>query len=137
MEIFHAVDQNNSLIDLKQAIKNHLVGSSECNIGEECQLNIDEYSKELLDEISNYAKVLKGHKTQVRFSPRVMRIALGLYMKSSSGYEAFKSSNLRIMPSSSRLKQIKSNMNVHEGFCPKIYADFHDNFVSKKQPHTV
>ena len=89
-----------------------MVGNGECNIDEECQLNIDEYANELLD-------------------------VLGLYMKSSSGYEAFKSSNLRIMPLSSRLKQIKSNMNVHEGICLKIYADFNYDFVSKKQQNTV
>ena len=66
------------MIGLKQAIENYLVGISEYNAGEKCQLNIDGYAKELDDEISNYTKILNWNKSWVKFSQQVMYIVIGL-----------------------------------------------------------
>jgi hypothetical protein len=84
----------------------------------------------ILDEIQNFSKKLNGQTRQVRFSPRVMRMALSLYLKGPSAYEAFCHSSIQVLPSLSTLKKLKANMTPKEGTFPRCYGWFRDEFFT-------
>ena len=92
---------------------------------------IDYFSSSILEQIQNFKKRLDGNNKQVRFSPKIRRIALSLWSKSNSVYRELLESNLLILPSKSTLKKKHQKLNVHEGYCPNIYSTFYDVFVKK------
>jgi hypothetical protein len=94
--------------------------------------DIEDFVDHVVDEISNFGKaVVEGQKTQVRFLPRMLRLAMSLWMRSKSGYDDLREQSVAIMPSASLLKKIQQGMRVNEGHCAKIYGWFHDSYVSK------
>ena len=68
-----------------------------------------------------FSTKLKSGDKLVRFSPRVLRVALSMYLKSPKTYKEFKSSSVLCLPSISTLKKLKQSRSVNDGICLKIY----------------
>ena len=83
---------------------------------------IDSIASLLVAEIKVSAQRLAGHKRQVRYSPQVLQVALSLWLRSSTGYEEFKASGLKIMPLALLLKQMKAKMMYDDGNAPIVYG---------------
>ncbi len=67
-------------------------------------------------------------------------MALSLYMKGPTAYEAFRkqmSTIQIIMPSVSTLKKLKSNMTPKEGTFPRCYGWYQDEFLSSAGAHVT
>jgi hypothetical protein len=93
--------------------------------------DIGEFVDHVVEEITNFGKaIIDGQKKQVRFSPRMLRLAMSLWMRSKSTYNDLWEHSLAIMPSVSLLKSIQKGMRVNEGHCAQIYGWFHDSYVS-------
>jgi hypothetical protein len=92
---------------------------------------VSEFAKHCVNEIKNFTLVKEDNKSRVRFSPRMMRLAMSLWMRSKKGYEAFREHSIMIMPSVSLLKSMQKGMRMNEGKCAKIYGWFYDTHVSK------
>ena len=56
----------------------------------------NEFASFLVDEIHNYEKKLSGKDSRVRFSPRVLRMCMSLWLRSSAGYKEFREANLQV-----------------------------------------
>jgi len=82
----------------------------------------------VLDEVKNVSRRLAEKPTAVRFSPRVMRLALGLWMKSPSAYKVLQESGLLVVPSVTTLKRTKAAAAVSDGLCPEIFGWLSSNF---------
>ena len=57
----------------------------------------------ILGEIQNSARQLAGRPRTARFSPRVVRLSLGLWMRSPAAYKVLQGSGLMVVPSASPL----------------------------------
>jgi len=75
-----------------------------------------------MEEIDKLGHALSETSKQIRFSPRIMRVALSLWLRSPATYNEFKESGLIILPSTRTLESLKSRMRVSEGVCPKVYG---------------
>jgi hypothetical protein len=83
--------------------------------------DIGEFVDHVVEEITNFGKaVIDGQKKQVRFAPRMLRLAMSLWMRSKSTYNDLREHSLAIMPSVSLLKSIQKGMRVNEGHCARI-----------------
>jgi hypothetical protein len=90
----------------------------------------DEFANNILEEISNFSKRMNDQPKRVRFSPRVMRMALSLYLKGPTAYESFRKSSIQVMPSVSTIKKLKADMTPKEGTFPRCYGWFYDEFFA-------
>ena len=65
---------------------------------------------------------MAGKKRQVRYSPETLRLALSLWLRTSKGYEEFKTTNKDIyLPSGRHLQSIKQASASKSGGDPAIY----------------
>jgi hypothetical protein len=79
-----------------------------------------------LERIMNFKKVLDGKQTQVRFSPREIRMAMTLYNRSPSGYRDMKDSSIQILPSISLIKKYHAGMKLKDGEEAALYGTIQD-----------
>ena len=98
---------------------------------------LDHFASTILEQMTNLKKKLNNNDKQLRFSPTIMRMALSLWSKSNSAYRELLESSLLILPSESTLKENRNNLSVHEGYCPKKYSTFYDEFVNKKTNSSI
>jgi len=102
--------------------KKEILSEEEC---EECKT----MATALLQQIqANSNKIAKKEKS-VRFSPKILRVALSLYTHSKVGYEELRNSSIEVMPSASTLACIKSKMKTSDGTFPKMYQWFYDDTI--------
>lgn len=85
----------------------------------------------ILGEIQNSARQLAGRPRTARFSPRVVRLSLGLWMRSPAAYKVLQDSGLMVVPSASTLKRLKAKVAVSDGLCPEVFSWLGDAFVSR------
>lgn len=81
---------------------------------------ISEVSDTIVQQIENYFNVLKGNTQQVRFSPRLIRMCLLLWLNLPLDYDQFQKLLLNMYPSESSLKKIKKKVKVNEGIFWKL-----------------
>ena len=69
----------------------------------ECENNDGDASAEcgdfasfLVDEIDKYEKKLAGNDTRLRFSPRILRMCMSLWLRSNARYQEFRAANLQV-----------------------------------------
>ena len=87
----------------------------------------------ILGEIQNSARQLAGRPRTARFSPRVVRLSLGLWMRSPAAYKVLQDSGLMVVPSASTLKRLKAKVAVSDGLCPEVFSWLGDAFVSRER----
>lgn len=46
-----------------------------------------DFLQQITTEINNYQTILQGHHKQIRFSPKILRIAMGIFFCSPAAYE--------------------------------------------------
>ena len=88
---------------------------------QEAAASCSEFVDAIAEEMTAFSTKLKSGDKQVRFSPRVLRVALSMYLKSPKTYKEFKSSSVLCLPSISTLKKLKQSRSVNDGICLKIY----------------
>ena len=87
---------------------------------------IETFVSETVERIVNYKKVLNGKQSQVRFSPREIRMAMTIYCRSPAGYRDFTNSSIQIMPSLRLLKDYRSRLKISDGEQPLLYGTLGD-----------
>ncbi len=115
--------------DSRKSILMALVDASDSS----CQApdpELNDFVASILDEIENFTRVQSNKPRQVRFSPRVMRMALSLYLRGPKAYEVFRQGSIQVMPSISSLKKLKTSMTPNEGTFPRCYGWFYDEFFA-------
>jgi len=108
---------------LSKKKKKEILSDDECV---ECKMMASALVNQIQTSIHKIAKTEKG----VRFSPKILRVALSLYTRSKVGYDELWNSSIEVMPSSSTLAHIKSKMKMTDGTCPKMYQWFYDDTIS-------
>jgi hypothetical protein len=91
-------------------------------LSQEKQDDIRSFADRLVREMKNYKSTLEGKDKAVRFDARVMRSAMEVFLKSKSNYKAYKKNCPWILPSASRLQQLKAGLTVDDGEFPKLYG---------------
>jgi len=94
----------------------------------------DEFASRVVEEIAKYALVLTDKKQQVRFSPRIMRIAMAAWLDCPSGYDRLKENSLEIFPHARTLYRLQHKMTYVEGISPKVYGWLRDDLDLQKRP---
>lgn len=64
--------------------------SKEEKINDEIANKIDRFSEMIVEQIKNYAQVLKGNPQNCRYSPFVLKAALSHYLSNKKGMMTFK-----------------------------------------------
>ncbi len=82
-----------------------------------------------VEQMRDNAGKICGKDKGIRFSPRILRMALSVYVRSPVGYEELKKSSLEIFPSCSTIARMKQKMNTKDGICPRIYQWFFDEKI--------
>ena len=132
--VFGDISQNGSnhlkSIIIEVMLKDNVKVRSENN-----DIKIREFAEHITQNIANFTKTLNSkheRSTEVRFSPKMIRITLSLYCKSPSGYKDLAESSFEIFPSESLLRKMKSKINHKDGYNPRIYGDFLDDLLIAK-----
>jgi predicted NodU family carbamoyl transferase len=82
-----------------------------------------EFVQAIQEEIKKYALRLAGKDKCVWFSPKVIRIAMALWLRSPAAYEELRQSNwIMSLPSQDALRKIQHNMKVEEGQSVLLYT---------------
>ena len=84
---------------------------------------IREIAVEIVDQIRNHAKRFENKPKTVRYSQRIMRLALSIWLRSPSAYEEVMGSNTVPMPSVSTLKRTKRFYQIRSGYDTKVYEN--------------
>ena len=117
----------------KDIVSELLVISEETSV--EKSKEIEEFAEEIVMQINNMAQQLEGKSSQVRFSPRIMRIALSTWQRSTSAYNNLLKSKLMILPSIRELQKLKGANKIDEGFNTNTYTNFLDEISHKPKKH--
>lgn len=64
-----------------------------------------DFIEQINTEIVNYTKVMKGHKKTIRFNPKILRIAMGIFLRSQSAYEDLIFWNIGFLTKCTHIKQ--------------------------------
>ena len=86
------------------------------------------FAENTLNEIKNMSKRMTSGsgKTQQRYSPKLIRITMALWLRDNKAYEEFQQSGLYMMPSVALLNKIKGSFKTRDGEDPKIYCRYKD-----------
>lgn len=90
-----------------------------------------------MDSMKNLIYEKQGHKNQCRYSPDLMGLAMGLYLRSPCGYKQFRDHSPIIFPAASTLAAIRQKQGIKDGDdCIEMYEDQHlvrKNYNDKKK----
>jgi hypothetical protein len=118
--------------EAKQHVIKELVGLS---AGKDChKINGEEasdFAAYLMTEIDNKGKQLAGKLNQVEFTPAIYQTAVVLYLRSKAGYKDQRKLSPLVMPSRATMDRLLRETRLYEGFSPKIYGNFFDEFVGR------
>jgi hypothetical protein len=121
--------------EAKQHVIKELVGLS---AGEDCDtINEEEasgFAAYLITEIDNKGKQLSGKPNQVEFTPAIYQTAVVLYLRSKVGNKDQRKLSPLVMPSTSTMDRLLRETRLNEGYSPKIYGNFFDEFVARSSP---
>jgi len=81
----------------------------------------EELASVFMEQMKSNAMRMNHKDKGIRFSPKILRLALSLYIHSPVSYQEFKKSSLMIFPSDRTLQRMISNMMMTDGVCPKTY----------------
>lgn len=91
----------------------------------------------IMDSMKNLIYEKQGHKNQCRYSPDLMGLAMGLYLRSPCGYKQFRDHSPIIFPAASTLAAIRQKQGIKDGDdCIEMYEDQHlvrKNYNDKKK----
>jgi hypothetical protein len=73
-----------------------------------------------------------GKKRQVRCSPKLIRIAMSLYLRDPKGHLEFQETDCHILPAPTCLNEIKSTFQMREGEDPKVCGRHKDERLRGK-----
>jgi len=90
-----------------------------------------DFASVILEQMQSNAKKITKNEKGVRFSPRILRMALSIYTRSKVGYEEMRKASVEVMPSPATLNRLKSKMKTTDGTCPITYQWFFDDTVCK------
>ena len=105
---------------IKQTLMN-LLTNGDASTTQEAEASCLEFVDAIAEEMTAFSTKLNSGDKQVRFSPRVLRVTLSMYLKSPKTYSEFKSSSVLCLPSISTLKKLKQSRSVNDGVDLKIY----------------
>jgi hypothetical protein len=88
----------------------------------------------LMAEINNKGKQLAGRPSQVNFTPAILQSAVVLYLRSKVGYKDQRKLSPLVMPSPSTMSRLLRETRLNEGYSPKIYGNFFDEYVKRSSP---
>jgi hypothetical protein len=90
---------------IKDSLMNLL--ESTASSTQEAAASCSEFVNAIAEEMTAFSTKLRSGDKQVRFSPRVLRIALSIWLKSPKTYREYKKSSLLCLPSITTLKRPK------------------------------
>ena len=121
--------------EVKQYIIKELVGLSagaaweKVNDEEAC-----DFAAYLMTEMDNKGKELAGKPSTVEFTPAIYQSAVVLYLHSKVGYNDQRKLSPLVMPSPTTMNRLLRETRLNEGYSPKIYGNFFDEYVTHKSP---
>ncbi|KAL3914177.1 MAG: hypothetical protein SGARI_000266 [Bacillariaceae sp.] len=82
---------------------------------------------------------LSGKSNQIKFrsDPRIVRLALGNWLRSPCATEQLKKNSIEILPSERTLYRYQKELISHEGYCPKVYSWMRDERSHKPNYHPL
>ena len=92
---------------------------------------IKEFSENIMNEIENMGKKCVGKNKAVRFSPKIMKVALYVWVRSKKSYKILFDSKLLVLPNPRTLHYIKRKNLATEGNCPETYSRLADCIKKK------
>jgi hypothetical protein len=75
---------------------------------------------------------MSGKKSQQRYSPKLIRMAMALWLRDKKAYEEFQEADYYMLPSIPYLKDIKSTFQLGDSEDPKIYCRYKDERLHGK-----
>jgi hypothetical protein len=76
---------------------------------------------------------MSGKKGQQRYSPKIIRMTMALWLQDNKAYEEFQEADYYMMPTVAYLKEIKSTLfQSRDGEDPRIYCQFKDERLRGK-----
>jgi hypothetical protein len=95
---------------------------------EQGQFNLKDaqkYMQAIREEIDKYQMKLAGNDKRIRYSPKVIQIAMCLWMRSPTAYKELRNSGWIInFPHASRLKALRQETKVQDGECMLMYCRY-------------
>jgi hypothetical protein len=95
-------------------------------LGESNDNERKEFAEHILGEIKNMSNCMSGKKSQQRYSPKLIRMAMALWLRDNKAYEEFQEADYYMLPTIPHLKDIKSAFQSRDGEDPKIHCRFKD-----------
>jgi hypothetical protein len=93
-----------------------------------------DFAAYLMTEINNKGKQLAGKPNRVDFTPAVLQSAIVLYLHSKVGYKDQRKLSPLVMPSPAKMDRLLRETRLNEGYSPKIYGNFFDEYVERSSP---
>ena len=88
-----------------------------------------EFVRGIRGEIQKYAKHIAGKEKMIIYSPKVIRVAMSLWLRSPAAYDELRDSGWIIhLPSRRTLEQVRHDTKVNEGQSILLYNRFRGNF---------
>ena len=87
-----------------------------------------------MTEMNNKEKELAGKPNMVKFTPAIYQSAVVLYLRSKVGYRDQRKLSPLIMPSPTTMDRLLRETRLNEGYSPKIYGNFFDEYVASNSP---
>jgi hypothetical protein len=91
-----------------------------------------EFAEHILRKKKNMSKRMRGKKSQQRYSPKLIHMAMALWIRDNKVYEGFQEANYYMLPSIPYLKDIESTFQSRDGEDPKIYCRYKDERLRGK-----
>lgn len=86
------------------------------------------FMDQIITEIENYGKICRGKNKTIRFNPKIVRIVMGVFLRSLLAYEDLKSSGIVVsLPSICTLNYFKKQCKVREGESIALYNRYASN----------
>lgn len=82
--------------EFKKEVIEALMTLDSNNCGDESSAKCGDFAKFLVNEIQKYELDLAGKKKLIRFSPRVLRMCMSLWLRSPAGYKEIQDANLQV-----------------------------------------
>jgi len=103
--------------------------------GGDCSKNnaeFTEFGETLISTMRNYCLQLNGKSKQVRLDPKVVRSALGNWLRSPNSFRHMKANSMEIYPSERTLYRLQKQLKQDEGLFALVYAWFKDESLGSK-----
>ena len=89
---------------------------------------VQHFSSYISEQLVHMGNRICDKGTQQRYSPHVLRVALGIWSRSNGAFKHLQESNIAMFPSQRTLHRRRKQCRGHQGYDPNIYSRMFDNF---------